>query len=287
MTAYIIRRVLLMIPTLFGIMLVSSSWSSSRRAGRSNGDRASSRAPTPARPRASGSAGGDFGARGQIADLRRRRRDFEISRRAGARSGIHQEPGKAVRLRQAGAGALPPDAVELLRFDFGKSYFRDVSVLQLIKEKLPVSMSLGIWMTLAHLSDLDPARHPQGGRGRLAVRHLDLGGDHRRLRDSGIPVRDPADHPVRRRLVLRHVPAARSGLGRMVGSFPGTARSSTISGTDAADRVDGAGGVRHHDAADQELVPRRDPQAICAHRARQGLQRATRCCTATFSATPC
>ena len=34
------------------------------------------------------------------------------------------------------------------RFDFGKSYFRDVSVLQLIGEKLPVSMSLGIWMTL-------------------------------------------------------------------------------------------------------------------------------------------
>jgi len=35
-----------------------------------------------------------------------------------------------------------------LHFDFGKSYFRDVSVLQLIKEKLPVSISLGIWMTL-------------------------------------------------------------------------------------------------------------------------------------------
>jgi microcin C transport system permease protein len=34
------------------------------------------------------------------------------------------------------------------RFDFGKSYFRDVSVLQLMKEKLPVSISLGIWMTL-------------------------------------------------------------------------------------------------------------------------------------------
>ena len=34
------------------------------------------------------------------------------------------------------------------RFDFGKSYFRDISVVQLIKEKLPVSMSLGIWMTL-------------------------------------------------------------------------------------------------------------------------------------------
>src|ERR1043166_1990815 len=35
-----------------------------------------------------------------------------------------------------------------VRFDFGTSYFRDVSVMQLIKEKLPVSMSLGIWMTL-------------------------------------------------------------------------------------------------------------------------------------------
>jgi microcin C transport system permease protein len=33
-------------------------------------------------------------------------------------------------------------------FDFGKSYFRDVSVLQLIKEKLPVSISLGVWMML-------------------------------------------------------------------------------------------------------------------------------------------
>src|SRR5947199_8743271 len=35
-----------------------------------------------------------------------------------------------------------------VRFDFGKSYFRDVSVLHLISEKLPVSISLGVWMTL-------------------------------------------------------------------------------------------------------------------------------------------
>ena len=33
-------------------------------------------------------------------------------------------------------------------FQFGRSYFRDVPVLQLIKEKLPVSISLGLWMTL-------------------------------------------------------------------------------------------------------------------------------------------
>jgi microcin C transport system permease protein len=37
---------------------------------------------------------------------------------------------------------------DYLRFDFGKSYFRDTSVLQLIKEKLPVSMTLGLWMLI-------------------------------------------------------------------------------------------------------------------------------------------
>jgi microcin C transport system permease protein len=37
---------------------------------------------------------------------------------------------------------------DYVRFDFGKSYFRDVSVLELIKEKLPVSITLGLWMTL-------------------------------------------------------------------------------------------------------------------------------------------
>jgi microcin C transport system permease protein len=35
-----------------------------------------------------------------------------------------------------------------LMFDFGKPYYRDITVLQLIKEKLPVSISLGIWMLL-------------------------------------------------------------------------------------------------------------------------------------------
>jgi microcin C transport system permease protein len=37
---------------------------------------------------------------------------------------------------------------DYLRFDFGKSYFRDTSVLQLVKEKLPVSMTLGLWMLI-------------------------------------------------------------------------------------------------------------------------------------------
>lgn len=36
-----------------------------------------------------------------------------------------------------------------LLFDFGKSFFRDQSVIMLLAEKLPVSISLGLWSTLA------------------------------------------------------------------------------------------------------------------------------------------
>jgi len=35
-----------------------------------------------------------------------------------------------------------------LRFDFGESYFRSIGVLELVAEKLPVSISLGLWSTL-------------------------------------------------------------------------------------------------------------------------------------------
>jgi microcin C transport system permease protein len=75
--------------------------------------------------------------------------------------------------------------VEFHHFDFGKSYFRDVSVLQLIKEKLPVSMSLGIWMTLLTYLISIPLGIRKAGERRLAVRHLDLERHHHRLRDPG------------------------------------------------------------------------------------------------------
>jgi microcin C transport system permease protein len=35
-----------------------------------------------------------------------------------------------------------------IRFDFGHSYFRDISVIDLVLEKMPVSITLGLWMTL-------------------------------------------------------------------------------------------------------------------------------------------
>src|SRR5204863_6603661 len=102
---------------------------------------------TGASSRISGSSGGDFGARNQVGAAS----DAVNSKYRGAQ-GLDPEFVKSLE-KQFGFDKPAPERFALMlwnfaRFDFGKSYFRDVSVLQLVKEKLPVSMSLGIWMTL-------------------------------------------------------------------------------------------------------------------------------------------
>src|SRR4029450_7270101 len=88
----------------------------------------------------------DFGARNQVGAAS----DAVHSKYRGAQ-GLDPEFVKSLE-KQFGFDKPAPERFALMlwnfaRFDFGKSYFRDVSVLQLIKEKLPVSVSLGIWMT--------------------------------------------------------------------------------------------------------------------------------------------
>ena len=149
MTAYIIRRILFMIPTLFGIMLVSFVVVQFAPGGPVERVIAQlTGSDTGATSRISGSAGGDFGARGQMGAGQL---DAASSKYRGAQ-GLDPEFIKSLE-KQFGFDKPAPERFALMvwnfaRFDFGKSYFRDVSVLQLIKEKLPVSMSLGIWMTL-------------------------------------------------------------------------------------------------------------------------------------------
>ena len=222
-----------------------------------------------------GSQGGDFGTRGQPG--------------AGQLDG-----GASAKYR--GAQGLDPKFIESLerqfgfdkpaherfflmlwnyiRFDFGRSYFRDVTVLELIKEKLPVSISLGIWLTLLSYLISIPLGIRKAVKDGSRLRRVDIGRHHCRLRAAGVPGRGAVDRPVRRRIVLRLVPAARAHVRELrvhavVATDP---RLSLAHG--AADHLARACRLRHHDAADQELVPRRDPQAIRPHRARQGLQRA-------------
>src|SRR6201981_678736 len=160
MSAYIARRLLLMIPTLLGILFVSFVVVQFAPGGPVDRVIAQlSGADTGGTSRISG-GGGDFGARQQA--------------RVGA--------GEAINAKYRGAQGLDPEFIKSLEkqfgfdkpayvrffimmknyitFDFGKSYFRDVSVLELIKEKMPVSISLGLWLTL--LTYL--ISHPRGVR---------------------------------------------------------------------------------------------------------------------------
>lgn len=150
MAAYIIRRMLFMIPTLLGIMLVSFVVVQFAPGGPVERVIAQlTGADTGATSRISGSAGGDFGSRGQLQGGSSV--DSVSSKYRGAQ-GLDPEFIKSLE-KQFGFDKPAYERFfimmkNFITFDFGKSYFRDVSVLQLIKEKLPVSMSLGIWMTL-------------------------------------------------------------------------------------------------------------------------------------------
>ena len=144
MLTYIVRRLLLMIPTLFGIMLVSfvviqfaPGGPVERVIAQLTGNDAS------ATQRVSG--GGDA-ARQAAAGA-----EATASRYRGAQG---LDPQFIAQLEKQFGFDKPAHERFLLmlknyiRFDFGKSYFRDVSVLTLIGEKLPVSVSLGLWLTL-------------------------------------------------------------------------------------------------------------------------------------------
>ncbi len=132
------------------------------------------------------------------------------------------------------------------RFDFGRSYFRDISVLDLIKEKMPVSISLGLWMMFISYGISILLGIAQGGARRLALRCLDLGGHYRRLCDTGLPVRHPAHHPVRRRLLLPDLPAARPHLGQLGPARLVGKALDYFWHLDPAHHLHGAGRLRHH-----------------------------------------
>ena len=150
MAAYIVRRLLFMIPTLLGILLVSFVVVQFAPGGPVERVIAQlTGSDTGATSRISGSAGGDFGARGGAQGASQI--DAANSKYRGAQ-GLDPEFIKKLE-QQFGFDKPAYERFFLmlknyLTFDFGKSFFRDTTVIQLVKEKLPVSMSLGIWMTL-------------------------------------------------------------------------------------------------------------------------------------------
>ncbi|MEM6635944.1 MAG: microcin C ABC transporter permease YejB [Pseudomonadota bacterium] len=142
MGAYIVRRLLLIVPTLLGIMIINFALTQFVPGG-----------PIE-QILAQLEGGGDV---------------FETI--AGGGDAGASEDGLGVgEERYAGARGLPPEFIaeleaqfgfdrpayirfldmmwSYLRFDFGESYFRSTSVVDLVIEKMPVSITLGLWSTV-------------------------------------------------------------------------------------------------------------------------------------------
>jgi microcin C transport system permease protein len=127
MTAYILKRLLLMIPTLIGVVVLTFGVIQFVPGGPVEQYVMESRA-------ASLGPGGEAGGGG-----------------GGYRGSQGVDPKRLEEIKKLYGFDLPPlqRLTQMLgrfaRFDLGNSFFQNKTVWQLIVEKLPVSMSLGLW----------------------------------------------------------------------------------------------------------------------------------------------
>jgi microcin C transport system permease protein len=146
MGSYILKRILLMIPTLLGIMLMTFAVVQAVPGG-------------PIEHIIAKMQGTDTDATARI--------NGNTANESGANQA---QAGNEVTLKYKGAQGLDPEFIKKLEvqygfdkpvherfllmmknylsFNFGESYYRDRKVTSLIVEKMPVSISLGIWLTL-------------------------------------------------------------------------------------------------------------------------------------------
>ncbi len=160
MGAYIFRRLLLVIPTLLGIMIINFGLTQLVPGGPIDQIRARLEGEGDAIQNVAGTEGAGVtddndayvGARGLPPEfLAKLEVQFGFSRIVCA-PGFTGTP--SIKAPECTKETIP--AVErffiMMRkyvvFDFGQSYFRSIDVVDLILEKLPVSITLGLWSTL-------------------------------------------------------------------------------------------------------------------------------------------
>jgi microcin C transport system permease protein len=149
MGAYILRRLLLMIPTLLGIMLVSFVVVQFAPGGPVEQAIANMQGiGVSATARVTGTSEGDFAG----VETARPAVDAEPASQYRGSRGLRPEYIAALE-KQFGFDKPAHERFLMmlwnyLRFDFGNSYFQGKSVISLVVEKMPVSITLGLWMTL-------------------------------------------------------------------------------------------------------------------------------------------
>ncbi|MBX9759221.1 MAG: microcin C ABC transporter permease YejB [Beijerinckiaceae bacterium] len=142
MLAYISRRLLLMIPTIFGILLISFAIIQFAPGGPVERIMAQLQGMDGGATSRFSGGGGDIGTAQMAAADTGYRGAQGLDQKLIDE--LNQQFGFDKPAHERFAKMLGDYAV----FDFGKSFYRDTPVIDLIKEKLPVSISLGLWMTL-------------------------------------------------------------------------------------------------------------------------------------------
>lgn len=145
MALYILKRLLLLIPTLFGIILINFLIIQAAPGGPVDQMIAKIRGLDH-------SATSRFSGEGDLSlNPSALRGEERSSKYAGAR-GLDPEFIKEIEKMYGFDKPIYERFFLLVKnylsFNLGDSYFRDISVVNLIKEKLPVSISLGLWSTL-------------------------------------------------------------------------------------------------------------------------------------------
>lgn len=137
---YILRRLLLMIPTLLGILLINFAVVQVAPGG-------------PVEQMIANIQGHEGGVSNRLSSSG----DGITSTGSGGneyKGGQGLEPETIAQIKQMYGFDKPAHERFItmlgnyLRFDFGESFFRNTSVTDLIIEKMPVSISLGLWSTL-------------------------------------------------------------------------------------------------------------------------------------------
>lgn len=147
MLAYILRRLLLIPVTLFGIMTVNFIFvqlapggpvelmlakiqgTATEATARISGAGGETATAGPPRRQDAGNQSSYRGAQGLDPAIVK-----EIEKQFGFDKPAHERFWQMIK--------------NYLAFDFGKSFYRDQSVVELVIDKLPVSISLGVWSTL-------------------------------------------------------------------------------------------------------------------------------------------
>jgi len=146
MQAYILRRILMMIPTLLGIMILNFIIVQAAPGGPVERmvSRLTDITSSDATARFNGS-GSDFAGKA----------DANANNLSSAyRGGRGLDPAIVEQIKKMYGFDKPPlERFEhmlgsYVHFDFGESFFRNESVIKLIMHTLPVTISLGLWTTL-------------------------------------------------------------------------------------------------------------------------------------------